>query len=199
MTFDTNSYMSNYEEIIHSKSFKDWFGDWENDPENSSKVVDANGKPKIMYHGSLADFDTFDITKTGKNWGGYSSHGRGIYLTDSYENAELWAKRAMGSTNDSYSTPKIYKVFLNIRNPYTGSRLAKEYYYKGAKSLDFKSTPYATFGDWGYDGYFGEYLDNYIAVAIHPNQIKAINNNGEFSTESDNIYEKRRKRRFHIF
>lgn len=43
-----------YEEIIHSKSFKDWFGDWENDPKNSSKVVDEFGKPLIVYHGFLS-------------------------------------------------------------------------------------------------------------------------------------------------
>lgn len=31
------------EDIIYSKEFKEWFGDWENDPEHSSKVVDKNG------------------------------------------------------------------------------------------------------------------------------------------------------------
>ena len=189
--------MDNYEEIIHSNSFKAWFGDWENDPEHSSKVVDSEGKPMIMYHGSLADFDTFDVTKTGKNWGGYSSHGRGIYFTGSKENAKLWAKRAMESTNDFSNTPKLYTVFLNIRNPYTGSELAKEYYYKGTKSWGIKTTPYASFRDWGYDGYFGMYLDNYLAVAVSPNQIKTINNNGDFSSDSDNMYEKKHKRRLY--
>ena len=33
-------------------AFKNWFGDWENDPDNASKVVDENGKPQIVYHGT---------------------------------------------------------------------------------------------------------------------------------------------------
>lgn len=51
------------EDIIYSKEFKDWFGDWENDPEHSSKVVDENGKPLAVYHGSFSLFDSFDPNK----------------------------------------------------------------------------------------------------------------------------------------
>jgi hypothetical protein len=36
--------------LVRTPEFKAWFGDWENDLENSSKVVDENGEPKIMYH-----------------------------------------------------------------------------------------------------------------------------------------------------
>lgn len=38
---------------VRLSSFKAWFGDWENDPANASKVVDENGEPRVMYHGSL--------------------------------------------------------------------------------------------------------------------------------------------------
>ena len=51
------------EDKIYSKEFKDWFGDWENDPEHSSKVVDENGKPLAVYHGSFSLFDSFDPNK----------------------------------------------------------------------------------------------------------------------------------------
>jgi hypothetical protein len=27
-----------------------WFGDWLHDPNNSSKIVDENGEPKVVYH-----------------------------------------------------------------------------------------------------------------------------------------------------
>ena len=37
---------------IRTKAFKKWFGDWENDPENASKVVDENGEPKVVWHAS---------------------------------------------------------------------------------------------------------------------------------------------------
>ena len=46
---------------VRTKEFKDWFGDWQNDPENASKVVDENGEPRIVYHGSNQyGFDVFD-------------------------------------------------------------------------------------------------------------------------------------------
>lgn len=37
---------------IGTYAFKNWFGDWENDPANASKVVDESGKPKVVYHGT---------------------------------------------------------------------------------------------------------------------------------------------------
>ena len=57
---------------VRTKAFKDWFGDWENDPENSSKIVDENGEPMVVYHGTAI--------------GGFSIFGKaskGIYFTDS--------------------------------------------------------------------------------------------------------------------
>ena len=31
---------------VRTSNFKNWFGDWEKDPEHASKVVDENGEPK---------------------------------------------------------------------------------------------------------------------------------------------------------
>lgn len=46
---------------VRTKEFKDWFGDWQNNPKNASKVVDENGEPRIVYHGSNQyGFDIFD-------------------------------------------------------------------------------------------------------------------------------------------
>ena len=39
------------------RNFWRWFGD--------SKVVDKNGKPLVVYHGTAADFDAFDPERTG--------------------------------------------------------------------------------------------------------------------------------------
>jgi len=36
---------------VRSKEFKQWFGDWENDPINASKILDDNGEPLLVYHG----------------------------------------------------------------------------------------------------------------------------------------------------
>ena len=38
--------------VTESQQFKRWFGDWQNHPESASKVVNKDGTPKIMYHGT---------------------------------------------------------------------------------------------------------------------------------------------------
>ena len=43
-----------------TENFKRWFGDWENDPANASKVVNADGTPKVLYHQTASDFTIFD-------------------------------------------------------------------------------------------------------------------------------------------
>jgi hypothetical protein len=45
--------------LVRTPEFKAWFGDWENDPENASKVVDENGEPKVVYHYSNNNFSEF--------------------------------------------------------------------------------------------------------------------------------------------
>ena len=49
---------------VRTRAFKEWFGDWENDAKNASKVVDGNGEPLVVYHGTDADFTVFDRAKT---------------------------------------------------------------------------------------------------------------------------------------
>lgn len=49
---------------VRTKAFKDWFGDWENDPKNASKVVDENGEPLVVYHGSKSIFKVFNPSKS---------------------------------------------------------------------------------------------------------------------------------------
>ncbi len=50
--------------------FKAWFGD--------SKVVDAEGKPLVVYHGTTADFEAFDTSKGSSE----ADFGKGIYFTN---------------------------------------------------------------------------------------------------------------------
>ena len=64
---------------VRTKAFKGWFGDWENDPANASKVVDENGEPLVVYHTSDGSrdsrFNTFDTNIEGRE--------SAIYHTDS--------------------------------------------------------------------------------------------------------------------
>jgi hypothetical protein len=47
---------------VRTKAFKEWFGDWENDPESASKVIDENGEPLVVYHNTPFKFNgIFDM------------------------------------------------------------------------------------------------------------------------------------------
>ena len=46
--------------LVRKPEFKAWFGDWENDPANASKVVDYNGEPLPVYHGTDKKFNVFN-------------------------------------------------------------------------------------------------------------------------------------------
>ena len=42
---------------VRTKAFKDWFGDWENNPSEASKVVDENGEPLIVWHSGMSEIE----------------------------------------------------------------------------------------------------------------------------------------------
>lgn len=46
--------------LVRTPEFKAWFGNWENDPDNASKVVDDNGEPLVCYHGTAKAFNKFN-------------------------------------------------------------------------------------------------------------------------------------------
>ncbi len=73
---------------VRSPEFKAWFGDWENDPENASKVVDENGEPLIVYHGSGKEFDIFEGNDLSLS-----------YFTSDEEYARFYAKRGKEGVN----------------------------------------------------------------------------------------------------
>lgn len=58
---------------VYSNAFINWFGDWINDPSNASKVVDENGEPLVVYHGTTSDFTTFSKEKLGMFTGAKSA------------------------------------------------------------------------------------------------------------------------------
>ncbi len=94
-------------QAAETDQFKQWFGDWQNSPENASKVVDADGKPMVMYHGTSSyGFSVFD-TYGGK----FGLFGKGSYFTDDQSVAESYTQKGNGGQKG------VYAVYLNIRNP----------------------------------------------------------------------------------
>lgn len=78
---------------VRTKAFKDWFGDWENDPENASKVVDENGEPLVVYSGRPYK-GTTDFSRTLKSQRNRYTHTniikKGIYFTKDKEIAKSY-------------------------------------------------------------------------------------------------------------
>lgn len=64
-------------DVENSPEFKKWFG--------KSKIVNEDGSKKILLHGTLNDFDSFDINRTSVE----NYHGRGFYFTDSVEDVNF--------------------------------------------------------------------------------------------------------------
>ncbi len=114
--------MVDVQQLIRSNKFKAWFGDWENDPQNASKVVNKNGIPLIVHHGSPKFIgDKFDKGRTGRSLN-YGEHG--IFCTTQDIS---WAKRFsypitqghfLGTVKPDYSMPgDVLSGFVNLRNP----------------------------------------------------------------------------------
>lgn len=73
---------------IYSDNFKAWFGDWEKDPKNSSKVVDSEGRPLPVYHGTVRktkDGLPFKVFKC------ESEMGEGAMFSDKYSVASFFS------------------------------------------------------------------------------------------------------------
>ena len=80
--------------MVRTPEFKAWFGDWENDPDNSSKVVDDNGEPLVVYHGTSQEFDEFLPEKLGSNTGADSAK-QGFFFSDNKNVAQSYTRAHM--------------------------------------------------------------------------------------------------------
>lgn len=93
-------------ENVRTDAFKNWFGDWENDPEHSSKVMDEKTQePLVVYHGTPdASFDTF-------------REGRPIWTYNKKNLAKQYTlRRGMISVAPS-PRGNVIEGFMNLRNP----------------------------------------------------------------------------------
>ena len=187
---------------VRTANFKNWFGDWENDPENASKVVDENGEPMVMYHYTDESFTIFGKDKeVGKNTFGNAT------------NASYAATTTIGHWFTSNKKQPEYMgkpmaCFLNIVEPFDGYTLEglADYLNNYISDEDFNSyeedyenvAPIIEAGnnfreEQIRDGYDGVVIDDEefggtSYVAFNANQIKsAENNNGDFSADNNDI------------
>lgn len=84
-----------------TEAFKRWFKD--------SKVVDADGKPLRVFHGTGGDFSVFTRERAGAT-SRAANAGMGFFFTDRPEIAGTYARMAGGDQN-------IMPVYLSLQNP----------------------------------------------------------------------------------
>ena len=112
--------------MVRTDSFKKWFGDWETNSENSSKVVDENGEPVLTYHATKHEIEELRPDS--------SSHlltlGKGVYLTPDALLSSIYGD-------------KFYSCFLNVKtlvpeseSNNNGSKFAKTLFYSLARPKD---------------------------------------------------------------
>lgn len=146
---------------VRTPEFKKWFGDWENDAANASQVLDDNGEPKVVYHGTATEFNEFKQ--------GHGLLGDGIYLTDNFDTADVYA-------NIRGENGFVLPLFVNIRNAFkTSGNVSRDEFVKATSNGK-------------YQGIVHQFDNQEYIVALKPNQVKmAEGNTGTFNSESSDI------------
>ncbi len=201
---------------VRTPEFKKWFGDWENDNKNASKVVDKNGEPIVVYRGHESSQNAWSTNLNTPTFT-TSRNAAKIYSED-YENgmiteAFINSKKPLniGDEGGAITLDELKQllpkdVFETVASSgnwvYDGDFFNYDEAPKGAYTESFYIADNKDFIDWakskGYDsvqykGFFsdGENLNEDFLHEIRPfnsNQIKsATNNNGDFNSENNDI------------
>ena len=132
---------------VATPEFKRWFMD--------SKVVDEEGKPLVVYHGTDEKFNAFDMSK-----GRANMDIQGAFFSPYELDAEGYGEN-------------VGAYYLSIQNPADeGTAYKALNRFKGQNNAGIKAREYLQ--KQGYDGVYNGY-DEYIA--FEPTQIKSAKNN----------------------
>lgn len=184
-------------DMASTSQFQNWFGD--------SKVVDKDGKPLRVYHGTLADFDTFKVSPEG-------ALGAGIYTTPSAEFANTYADTNNLSRPEAgmyeVSGQRVMPVYVSMQNPLVLNNERGDPMIAALVKLGMAKDKAETLVEKAYDehgyvrkqvmtramaqGYDGimQYKQGELSevVAFRPTQIKsAIGNRGTYDVKNPKI------------
>ena len=146
--------------VTESQQFKRWFGDWQNHPENASKVVNEDGTPKVVYHGTNAEFNTFQQEN-----GAY-------FFSESMDYAESMADERGGN--------RIIEAYLKMKNPYTVKLSPKQFTDNIAEAPSIR---YAK--EHGHDGVIFEYDGSKEDLAY--DKFYVVFDSAQIKSATDNI------------
>ena len=187
---DAGSFVNTkFENVTQTQQFKRWFGDPQKNPKRASKVVNADGTPKIVYHGTNADFWTFDLGKSGQNFGDVSDGL--IFFTnkrDGYpDSAADYARKAA----ENGGKERVIECYLDIKKPL---HLYSDGFYTPTAYFDHNAESiYSQYLKGDYDGIIIENSnksadDSIIYMVDNPTQIKSATDNiGTFDRNNPDI------------
>jgi len=87
--------------LVRTPQFIAWFGDWINSPETASKVVDENGEPLVVYHGTTKRFNVFKEEFKDRRF------QTGYWFTSNKELADTYGKSKFYFINAKVLTDEI--------------------------------------------------------------------------------------------
>lgn len=160
------------------RAFYEWFGD--------SKVVDADGKPLVVYHGTPKVFDTFSKDKI--------IRGNGFWFTTDKKYAESIRNRE-GKINvlDVYLVARDIIDVNKEREKFIS--LAKEHLFDvvdfsdvGDNFIISEAMSSKTFPSFLQDKGFDAISMGGGFEVFNSEQIKSVKNRGSFSSDTGNIY-----------
>jgi len=179
LTESADNHTSVIEKPLENSNFKAWF--------KNSQVVDSEGNPLIVYHGTPDVFDTFKKSEIGSETDG-GLIGRGFYFHIDPDTAKVYGKNVMPcylSIQKMYDFNNGKSINDNIRAMGIDPEL--DNYYDSAEVREARVAGKVTqwLKDNGYDGarVWGQYM------VLEPEQIKSVENNGNWGKTS-NIYER---------
>lgn len=169
--------------VDKNKNFENWFG--------YSHVVNEHGKPMVLYHGTDADFSTFDSSKSGSTDHGW--YGIGHYLTSNPELASAYSgykntKAIMG--DEIHPGQNVMPVYVRLENPYIWpenrpAATSREEAEKITHELKMLGHDGVIAPNKHVDGHEGKFWET---VVFNPHQIKsATGNSGDFDTSNPDI------------
>ena len=92
---------------VYTDQFIEWFGDWINSPEDASKVVDENGQPLVVFHGTNNTFTEFSKDLLGsENWLAESAY-MGFFFAGNQDTSKAYTGFNMFEMNLKY--PNLIK------------------------------------------------------------------------------------------
>jgi hypothetical protein len=172
-------------DITKNPAFRKWFG--------SSKVVNPDGTPMAVYHGTKKDFNTFDPEMVGSNFG---FDKKGFFFTNKPTKAGGFATPWGGDATGG----NIMPAYVSLKNPLTldyytwmfDTNPKVEIDNEGISLIDYFDDNRASIiyeaEKQGFDGVLFERDGEKLVVAFRPTQIKsAVGNNGDFDSNNPNI------------